>query len=94
MRQRALLLLLICIVVGTITPTHAASIDCTARGMQVDLHGCNLSSADLHGLNLSGSNLSNTILTGANLTGTDLQNADLTGVTSGSIIRQTPKQYL
>ncbi len=85
MRQRVLLLLLICITFGTITPTYAASIDCTARGMQVDLHGCNLGSADLEGLNLSGANLSGAILTGADLTGTDLQNANLTGVMSGGI---------
>ena len=85
MRQRALLLLLICITFATITPTHAAGIDCTARGMQVDLHGCDLTGVDLHGLNLSGANLSGAVLTGANLAGTDLQNANLTGVTSGSI---------
>jgi uncharacterized protein YjbI with pentapeptide repeats len=78
-------LLLICITFSTITPTHAAGIDCTARGMQVDLHGCDLSGADLHGLNLNGANLSNAILTRANLAGTDLQNANLTGVMSGGI---------
>lgn len=85
MRQRALLLFLICITFSVITPAHAAGIDCTARGMQVDLHGCDLSGVDLHGLNLNGANLSNAVLTGANLDGTDLQNANLTGVTSGSI---------
>ena len=85
MHQRALLLLLICITIVTITPTYAAGVDCTARGMQVDLHGCNLSGADLYGLNLSGANLSDAILTGANLAGTDLQNANLTGVMSGGI---------
>ena len=85
MRHRALLLFLICITVVTITPTYAAGVDCTARGMQVDLHGCNLSGADLHGLNLSGANLSGAVLTGANLAGTDLQNANLTGVLSGEI---------
>lgn len=85
MHQRALLLLLIYITVGTYTLTHAARVDCTARGVQVDLHGCNLSSADLHGLNLSGANLSGAVLTGTDLTGTDLQNANLTGVSSGGI---------
>jgi hypothetical protein len=85
MHQRALLLLLICITAVTITPAYAAGVDCTARGMQVDLHGCNLSSADLYGLNLSGANLSGAVLTGADLTGTDLQNANLTGVSSGGI---------
>jgi hypothetical protein len=85
MHQRTLLLLLICITFATITPTYAASVDCTARGMQVDLHGCNLSGADLHGLNLRGANLSGAVLTGANLDGTDLQNANLAGVMSGGI---------
>jgi uncharacterized protein YjbI with pentapeptide repeats len=85
MHQRTLLLLLICITFATITPTYATSVDCTAHGMQVDLHGCNLSGADLHGLNLRGANLSGAVLTGANLAGTDLQNANLTGVLSGGI---------
>jgi len=88
MRQRALLLFLICITFSVITPTHAAGSDCTARGMQVDLHGCDLSGADLHGLNLNGVNLSDAVLTGTNLDGTDLQNANLTGVLSGGITGQ------
>ncbi|MCX6015312.1 MAG: pentapeptide repeat-containing protein [Chloroflexales bacterium] len=86
MRRCTQLLFLMWIIFYTIPHTHAASIDCTARSIHVNLHGCNLSGADLGGLNLSGTNLSDTILTGANLVGTDLQNAILTGATSGGII--------
>lgn len=85
MRRCALLIVLISLTFGIITPTYATGVDCTARGMQGDVHGCNLRNADLHGLNLNGANLSDAILTGANLAGTDLQNANLTGIMSGDI---------
>lgn len=71
----------------------STTIDCTARGPDVDLHGCNLSGADFEGGNLSGANLSYANLSNAImkkthdsvtnffnaiLIGVDLEGADLT----------------
>ena len=78
----------------TTVPALAASTDCTARGYEADLSGCDLrgvdlsdailtradlSNANLSGVDLSGANLRNSYLVSANFTGANLSGADLTG---------------
>jgi uncharacterized protein YjbI with pentapeptide repeats len=78
----------------TTAPALAASSDCTARGFEADLSGCDLrgvdltdailtradlSDANLTGVNLTGANLRNAYLLRTNFTGADLTGADLTG---------------
>ena len=77
------------------TKIYAARANCTARGAEIDLSGCNLTNANVRNANLRNANLTNVnftnanltgaTLTGATLTGANLTGANLTGVTSGGI---------
>ena len=68
----------------------AADPDCSSRGANADLEGCDLAGDNFTNANLAGANLQEANLTDATLTGATIKNANmdstiLTGVTSGGI---------
>lgn len=62
-----------------ITALELSSVDCTARGPGVDLHGCNLIDAQLHNQDFTGANFRGADLNVANFFNSNLRGADFTG---------------